>query len=338
MITTILSFTSKGAALGEKLKMILPDVRCYSKYACKKEVPPADINVKEIVGQAFLESDTILFIGAAGIAVRLIAPYITSKDRDPAVLVMDENADFIIPILSGHLGGANKIACLIAERTGAQAVITTATDINGIFAVDVWAKEQNLRIQNIENIKYISSALLRGEKIGFACDYEVEGGIPDFLGSDTRENGIEISQTGEKEPFLHTLHLTPRNYVLGLGCRKNVGAGILEEAILQILQKHHLSIANLVSVATIDLKAEEPAIRAFCDRYKLKFMIYSSGALAEAEGSFTSSEFVQGTVGVDNVCERAAYLASDRGEIVQRKTCNNGVTTALARTEWRCRF
>lgn len=338
MLTTILSFTMKGSELGNQIKDFFPNTICYSKYDCRNGILPIGDNLKDIVYQAFQTSDAILFIGAAGIAVRLIAPYITTKDKDPAVIVIDELGNYVIPILSGHLGGANRLSINIAERIRGQAVLTTATDINQVFAVDVWAKEQDLYIHNMENIKYISSALLKNEKISFACEYELETELPPFFTRDDATTGIVITKELPKFMKPYTLYLTPRDYVIGIGCRKNTDTMILEEVVMSTLQYLQLPFRYFKTVATIDIKTKEPAIMTLCDKYKLKLMSFTSDELKEAKGEFTSSDFVKSIVGVDNVCERAAFLASNHGEILQRKTSSSGVTIAIAKKEWRCRF
>lgn len=382
MLTTILSFTRNGALLCEKLIDYFDPVECYSRYGCGGKLLPLKEDLKGIVQNAFSHSQAIIFIGAAGIAVRLIAPYITSKDKDPAVIVMDERGNYIIPILSGHLGGANQIAILIADKIGGQAVLTTATDCNQVFAVDIWAKEQGLYLPDISKIKYISSALLKDEKIGFVCDYPIESELPDYivmndeeavmaeavkadtetqgepgvkaearaegkqkadLGTQVKidpelEAGIVISEDSSKKPFKHTLTLIPKNYVIGIGCRKNTDPMLFEDIVIRILETAGVDMHCVKAVASIDLKTEEAAILAFCNKYRLPFQVYTSEALNQAKGDFTSSDFVKSIAGVDNVCERAAYLSSDNGKIILKKTCNQGVTVAVAKMDWRCRF
>ncbi|MBM6685952.1 cobalamin biosynthesis protein CbiG, partial [Faecalicatena contorta] len=137
-------------------------------------------------GGAFLQEHwqqvrEIVFIGAAGIAVRLIAPYIRDKFTDPAVLVLDEGGRFVIPLLSGHVGGANDLARFLARATGAEAVITTATDVNGRFAVDVFAKKCGLVLTDRTKAKDISARILKGEKVGFYSEFPVLGRVPEEL-------------------------------------------------------------------------------------------------------------------------------------------------------------
>ncbi|MCC8106857.1 MAG: cobalt-precorrin 5A hydrolase [Clostridiales bacterium] len=139
-------------------------------------------NLKDWCGSLFLSrADGIIFVGACGIAVRTIAPFIKSKMTDPAVLVIDEAGQFVISLLSGHIGGANRLTEQAALILGATPVITTATDVNGKFAVDVFAKENYLRIGSMKAAKEISAAILRGEKVGVVCEGRIEGKLPPEL-------------------------------------------------------------------------------------------------------------------------------------------------------------
>jgi len=180
-ILTVISFSATGAALARHLKESLPgmSVRLYGKYSAEAATEE-EISVKGSItvwaGERMAEKDAILFIGASGIAVRSIAPHIRNKLADSPVLVMDELGKHIIPLLSGHVGGANELALLIAEAIGADPVITTATDLHERFAVDVFAKKQHLRIVNKNGIAPVSSKVLRGEMLTMAVQ---DGCIPE---------------------------------------------------------------------------------------------------------------------------------------------------------------
>ena len=159
MSNHIICFSPSGATLGQRI-LAVEDV-----FAADWELTQcfgADHeSLSDWTKRVFQPGNNLLFIGAAGIAVRAIAPYVSAKQSDPAVVVMDEKANWCIPILSGHLGGANLLANKLAKRTGAQAVITTATDVRGVWAVDSWAKQERLTVVNPSGIKEISAGLLQ---------------------------------------------------------------------------------------------------------------------------------------------------------------------------------
>ena len=157
MTCAYLAFTDTGLALAKRLAAALPG----SVARCGQD----GTSLAEWTGVQFVQSDALIFVGAAGIAVRAIAPHCKSKTTDPAVVVVDECGRFAVPILSGHLGGANDLARTIAAVCGAVPVITTATDAHGTFAADEWAKHQNCMVLEPERIKLVSGKLLAGQPV-----------------------------------------------------------------------------------------------------------------------------------------------------------------------------
>ena len=253
----------------------------------------------------FDKADALLYIGACGIAVRAIAPYVRDKTTDPAVLVMDELGRHIIPILSGHIGGANTLSKELALKTGAIPVITTATDLRGIPAADTWAVENSCAIENPSAIKTVSAAALAGAKVGVA-----------------------ITERNIEPPFPVTLLLRPRTLTLGAGCKKGLDAELFEQNVRLFLDKNGMSFLSLKALATIDIKKDEAALTRFCEKYSLPLLCYSPQELRAVPGVFAHSDFVEKTVGVGNVCERAAVCAG--GSLLVGKTVLEGTTLALA--------
>lgn len=284
----------------------------------------------------FPQSDGLVYIGAAGIAVRAIAPHLQSKTSDPAVVVVDECARYAIPILSGHLGGANDLARAIGKVCGALPVLTTATDVNGVFAVDEWAKRQNCRILNPERIKTVSAKLLAGGTVTVQSAWPIAGQPPRNV-HQGENSGADVLLELRPSPG-EALHLVPRIAVLGVGCKKNVSSQVLEDALAAFLTGAGICEQAISAVASIDLKKEEPGLVAFCAAHGWPLKTYTAEQLRAVEGRFTPSAFVQGVTGVDNVCERSAVLASG-GTLCRGKSAGNGITMALAlapyRPDWR---
>lgn len=281
--------------------------------------------------------DGIIFIGACGIAVRTIAPYIKDKFSDPAVVVVDEKGRFCISLLSGHVGGANSLAIDAAKLIGAVPVVTTATDVNGKFAVDVWAHSNGLHICERSLAKEVSAALLRGESVGFASPFQVDGELAAGLTYENAPLGIYVGIDEWARPFEKTLHLIPKIVTLGSGCRRGVPSQVYETAVSQLLREGGISLYAIYQVATIDIKRDEECLRFFCLSRDLPLKTFSADELMQAQGSFSQSEFVRGVTGVDNVCERAAVLAG-AGELVLRKHSKNAVTVAAVADSWRVCF
>lgn len=269
----------------------------------------------------FREADGLVFIGAAGIAVRAVAPFLRSKDTDPAIVVLDEDGNFAIPILSGHLGGANDLARKISAVCGAVPVITTATDVNGVFAVDTWAKKQGCAVEPIHKIKTVSAKLLAGEKIRIRSDWKIAGVPPkNVILTEEKDCDVSLSISRRQE---EALRLIPKIAVLGIGCRKGTSAEKIEKTMGFFLEKANIHEKALCMVTSIDLKKEEEGLLTFCEKHQLPFRTYTAEKLRAAKGDFTPSAFVERVTGVDNVCERSAVLGG--GVLYQRKFVGNGV-------------
>lgn len=328
------SFTEVGAHTARKAAALLPDFLT-ERYARTVDPSLAGTQLARFAQQAMVDCDLIVFVGAAGIAVRAVAPYLAGKAFDPAVLVIDEAGRFVIPILSGHLGGANALAQRLADGLGAQAVITTATDGRAAFAVDTWAAAHGCAVVDPENIKHVSGALLRGEPVGLRSDFSVEGRLPAQVTLDgTPDSGFVIGFDTKAAPFAHTLHLVPRVVFLGVGCRKGTDAQTIEQAAQAALDSAGVPWEAVRGVASIDVKQNEPGLLRFCEVHGLPLTVFSADTLQSVRGDFTPSDFVARTVGVDNVCERAAVCAAAGGTLLCRKTAQNGVTTALAQQDF----
>lgn len=350
MRLAIVSFTEHGSRLNEALNRSLTlkgydcDCFCVEKYASKYGLKPLKEPIQQWTGRMFQEKEGLLFISASGIAVRSIAPFVCDKTKDPAVVVMDERGVFAISLLSGHLGGANELTGALANLTGAVPVITTATDVNGRFAVDVFAKKNHLYITDLKMAKKISAEVLDEKPVGFYSDFSVTGRIPEELVSwDPTEIfegdfGICISLQEEKAPYKKTLRLIPRVVTVGVGCKKGTDERKIEELALKTLRHHGISIHGVERIASIDLKREEKGLLEFAEKYHLEFATYPAQELQKAEGNFSESPFVESVTGVSNVCERSAVLGSGMGKLIQKKTADNGVTIALAVREWSVDF
>lgn len=324
-----LAFSETGYALAERLSQALGGTAARCGGAVKLE---------DWTARWFDRADGLVFVGAAGIAVRAIAPFLKSKTADPAVVAVDECGRYAVSLLSGHLGGANDLARSVAAVCGAEPVITTATDLHGVFAVDEWANHQNCHVANPERIKRVSSSLLAGGTVGVYSPWPVNGVLP--RGVEPAEAEICGVCVDIRCSSPNALWLVPRILVLGIGCRKGTGAETLETAFADLLERTGIHEKAVSMAASIDLKRDEPGIRTFCEKHGWPCRTYSGSELADVSGEFTSSEFVSRVTGVDNVCERSAVLASG-GTLIQKKLAAHGVTMALAEKpyhpDWRWR-
>ncbi len=277
-------------------------------------------------GGIFAGTDAMIFISSCGIAVREISPFVHDKRTDPAVICIDELGKFVIPLLSGHIGGANELAVKLADYLEAMPIVTTATDIHHKFSVDEWAARNGLTIDNLQMAKEISAAILERD-IPIFCGLPVISSYPNgtFPG-ESGPIGIYIGWT-KMDPFNRTLRLIPHVLTLGIGCRKGITKDQIQTAVNSVFEQYHLDFRGIASAASIDLKAEEPGLIDFCKEGKIHIDFFSADILRKVQGDFSHSDFVQRITGVDNVCERAALIHADY--LVVPKTAVNGVTIAV---------
>lgn len=330
MRAAVISFTEKGRILSQKIADFLNETYTAERFCFHShtdENAQSFDDVYALAAKLFNACDALVFVCASGIAVRAIAPHIRSKANDPAVIVIDDCGKFVIPLLSGHIGGANRFAQLIAENIGAVPVITTATDVGGRFSPDSFAKANGLVITDLDASKKIASAVLDGEKIGLLSEYPCENIPPEISLDKACKIGIYIGTDDAKKPFETTLFLPPKNIVVGIGCKRGTSCEMIEAHVTACFEAARISEERLCAAATIDIKSDEKGLLEFCRKRKIRLLTYSAEELMSVNGSFESSDFVLKTTGTDNVCERSIVCSG--ADPILPKTAGNGITAAL---------
>ena len=325
----IVYFTDKGAQLGGMLA---------EKLDCTAQKPPKG-ELASLTEKLFHEADALIFIGACGIAVRAIAPLIVSKTSDPAVIVLDEQGKHVISLLSGHIGGANDLARRIAGYTGGEAVITTATDVNGRFSVDAWAVKHSCVIDSMEHAKEYAASILKRD-VPLFSDFEICGELPGgvFVGSEGT-CGAVISVQIDAIPFDTTLRLIPRILHVGVGCKRGTPKEKIEAAIDHALNEHRLDRRAVKAVASIDVKQDEEGLLSWCHEKQLPVSFFTADELNAVKGAFSHSDYVFKTVGTGNVCDRAAVRsAGEDAQLLVSKMILDGVTVGVAQEKWSVSF
>jgi len=342
--------TPNGSQLADKIHQNLPDVCVYAspKIAAATTGYLTFQNLSESIKQKFRQHTGHIFIMSTGIVVRVIAPLIKHKTEDPAVVVVDDGGHHAISLLSGHLGGANELARQIAGILGAKPVITTATDVNQVPAIDILAKEKRLFIENPAAIKTVNMAILKGEKIHVHDPFKyLKESIPNselrsFSGSS--ENLKEDNQAPEIDTvpgiFIDDLRvdlpsqvlvLRPPSLVAGIGCNRNTATDEIKALLEDVLTAARLSLASLKCLASIDVKADEGGLITLGDDLDLPLVFFKRQELNQVKNIENPSKVVEKHVGVKSVCEAAAILASGDGTLIVPKQSTPNVTVAIAR-------
>jgi len=338
------AITSNGLSLAGQLQARWPDVAIYcSRRLSATGLPLSERSFDSLareVAVRFNQFDGHIFFMAAGIVVRTIGTLLKHKSVDPAVVVVDDQGRFAISLVSGHIGGANRLAVQVAELLGATAVITTATDVNGRPAIDTLAVQHGLSIENHQAIKAVNMALLAGRKVA-VCD--LHGMFTDALGGFGRPVAVEaLAAADDEQPGVcvadntiplpdSVLILRPPTLVAGIGCNRGTSADEIRSALMTVLNDNGLSLLSLTSIASIDLKSDEPGLLAAAQGLGVPLHFFTRVELNQIHHVPNPSHMVAKHVGVQSVCEAAAILAAQKGNLIVPKQKRNNVTVAIAR-------
>lgn len=316
--------TNRGRVLAERLAghYAGADIR---KYASK------------FSSQLWKKDNTLIFIMATGIVVRTIAPYMKDKKTDPAVIVMDESGHYVISLLSGHLGGANQKAGEIARFLGGEAVITTASDINNLPSIDLWAKAHDLVIENWDLLPKAGTKLLNKGSISVFTEAGVDLPEAFICTEDAGTADMVISDAAiPADRKRQALYLRPKDLVLGIGCNSGTSEQEIESAVRKSLTDHNLSFLSLHSIATIDIKKNEPGLVSFAEKCGLDIRVFNADMLNTVEG-VAHSHAAKKATGAQAVAEPSALLAAGSGQLLVHKQKIGNVTVAVAKKSERRR-
>ncbi|MGT2827570.1 cobalt-precorrin 5A hydrolase [Streptococcus himalayensis] len=335
-----LTETGKETALRLQKKLAKP-AQVYTMPKLADETTLAlDGSPVKAIAQLFTQVEVLICIMATGIVVRSIAPVVVDKAADPAVIVMDEKAQNVISLLSGHLGGANELTLHIAELLGANPVITTATDVQNVAALDTLAKSVNgWRTELRPLIKPFNSYLGRKETVYF---YQEKDWVRDVRGLTVihQDEVEEVLRSNHPFVFLTTQPQTierkdlaviyPKPYILGVGARKDVDPQVFREGFDLFCQQQGIDPSEISKIVSIDVKKNETAILALAKALDCPFETYTKEELAVVADKYPQSEFVKKTVGVGSVALASADVASN-GQVLTERFAKDGCTYALAR-------
>ena len=354
MRIAIISVTTKGEALARTLAENLEgkiDLYAKSRGGMDADTVPFD-NLGVLVDNIFHEYDGLVFVMAAGIVVRVIAPHVRDKRYDPAVVVMDDAGIHAISLLSGHLGGANELTETVAAAVGARPVITTATDVANLPAPDILAVKLDLGIEPFEDLKAVNAAMVAGQRVSFFIDHQIAHAARYIEGA--AEMGVELLDMNElknsdrydvavtitdKDLFMTQLHiyLRPTTLSVGIGCRKGTTSGEIWAAIDDACRRIGRSSKSIAIVGSTVVKQEEIGLLAAVQQLEIPVKFYTNEQLQEVihVQRLEESEFVKNEIGVGNVCEASALLGARSCNLLLPKTVYPKLTLAIAEVKSR---
>jgi cobalt-precorrin 5A hydrolase len=348
MKLAIIAITRNGAQLGAQLQAASPQAELFvlERFAAAAgtTATPFTGELKALVKRLWGHYQGFAFIMATGIVVRSVVSLLAGKDRDPAVVVLDEAGRFAVSLLAGHLGGANRLAIELAAASGGTPVITTATDVNGLTAWDDAARQVGLRVEPLAHIKNLNSLLLEGGRIALV---DRRGRVAPIFANTP---GVEVHatfaaalQSGtaglvfvthrllpdlDRRPYL--LALRPPDLAVGIGCNRGTSAEEIEAAVVSELGRAFLAFASVGRLASVQEKADEVGLLEFATRHALPLEFFPAAELNAVVAPSPTSLHALVAVGARGVCEPAAILAAGGGTLlITKKKCGN-VTIAVA--------
>jgi len=350
MKLAIISVTNQGALLGNALAGKLAKLGKKADVFAKAGRNPLksmsyDL-LSKLIGDIFSKYDGFLFIMATGIVVRVIAPYISDKRVDPAIVVMGDNGKHVISLLAGHIGGANELAHLIAEISGAEPVITTATDLAQKPAADMLAVKLNLKIEPFTQLKTINSAIVNNDTVKFFLDktlinqnlYDLEAAkqgviLKDLSQLPNEEYDAAVIITDQLLPInKNQLYLRPLTLAVGIGCRRNTSKEEILAAMKDACTQIGRSINSISIIGSTIVKQDEEGLLSVIQHLDVPSIFFVNEQLQECIETYQleESNFVKKEIGVGNVCAAAAILAGQSNKLLLPKTKYKNVTVAIA--------
>jgi len=347
----IVAITRHGIEIARRIRQQMPEVEIY--VPAKHNDGGNDIvwfteQSTELVGKVFRNFDALICIFSLGAVVRMLAPHLRDKKTDPAVLVIDDKANYVISALSGHLGGANALTRLVASFLNAKPIITTAADVNETIAVDLLGREFAWIIDNFENVTKVSAFMVNEEKVAVYQDSGQrnwwQGTLP---GNVTLMDSIDKIKSGEYKAALiisdrlisdmevisKSVIYRPKTLVVGLGLHWDTSKERIESGISNILKENGLSFLSIRNIASIDRKAKIKGLDEFCKQYNLPVEIYEKDELAQVDVPNPSST-VERFEGTPSVSEAASLLSSKGSLIVPKQKLPPNLTIAVSRISY----
>lgn len=342
--TAIIASTDIGIKLGQHIqkefqKSVLVSTR-------NSENATTITSIFDFLENNFLKFDSFIFIGALGICVRSISSFIRDKNTDPAIVNMDEHGTFVQAVISGHAGGANDLAVLLAKAIGAQAVITTSSDVQGIWSLDTLGKEFGWKVNPMIERNKIISLFVNKKRTAVLLDVKDKG---TFYLEKSKPDFVDIFYNFDHIDFLNyelfiavtfriyqvtvpSLYFHPPVLTVGMGCSRDIEPGLLAASFIEQMKQHHFSIHAVKAMGSIDVKEDEVAFIELAKTMQVPFKTFIAEEL-NSQPVNNPSEVVMSKLGVYSVSEASAMLLSGNSELQlekQKITVSSGKKYTIA--------
>lgn len=328
----IIPVSDSSLKLARTIKSEIPDSLIYTK--SEQEDSIRIHSIEDCVKNIFDSCSALVFIGAMGICVRSVAPYIKDKHTDPAIINIDSTGRYVISVLSGHVGGANQLTEQIAHIIGGETVITTQSDNLGVWALDTIGKKFGwIAESNCENFNHPLTAFVNQKQTALLLDIKDKGTAclertkPEYVDVYYKYADIDLSKYElliVVSPFIYdtniqTVYYRPKVLHLGVGCRKDCRPDGIADYISDKLNENHLSALSIKDISTIDLKKDEPLIKDLQKAFgNIPINIYSADNLKDIVVANPSTK-VEEVTSVQGVSESTAIKSADTGILIVEK-------------------
>ncbi len=350
----VIAITKRGMEIARRIVDKMPDVEAYAP--SKFESPSMGITnwfnepTSRLVSSLFSKCDALIFIFSLGAAIRLIAPLVVDKKTDPAIVVIDDRANFAISALSGHLGGANSLARQVSTFfEHCKPVVTTAADVNQTIAVDLLGQEFSWLIENFDNVTKVSAMMVNEERIGICqeageknwwqnkplpSNVELVGSLHD-LKSERFKGGIVISDRLIEDPIIleRSVIFRPKSLVVGLGIHRDTKAEAIENGVRCSFKNHGLSFRSIRNIASIDRGTLMQGLKHFSEQHKIPIEVYDRHTL-DGVVVPNPSNTVKKFEGTSSVSEASSIVSSNGELVVPKQKYPPDLTVAIARIKF----
>ncbi len=343
---SVLAITKNGVIIGQKLEKLFPDWNIYAPSKLSNEDKEitwySEPTIEKIV-ELFKNSNALICLFSLGAVIRLIASHLKDKKTDPAVIVIDDKTNFVISVLSGHIGGANELTQKIAERLGAVPVITTAADVNKTIAVDLVGREFNWEIDDDSTVTKISAHMVNEEPIGVCQEVgkknwfkelpknvSIYENLEDLKKSNSKAHLIISDRTIDQELSKESVIYRPPSLVIGIGLHWDTTKETIKEGIEICLEKFNLSSKSIAKLVSIKKPQDVQGLIDLGKEMKVPVEYVNREDLAEISAP-NPSETVKAFEGTASVSEAAAIKVSGGELIVEKQKFPPNLTIAIAR-------